>query len=213
MTRTGTRRSETRLRLYQAAIALIAEQGFSATTVDQIADCAGVAKGTVYYNFASKTELFEELLRHGVGSLTASLQEVADAALAEPGGRAVDALDAMAKAGLGFISRHAAFTRLITAELWRTHRAWHPTLVSVRDQTVAVVADVLREGVKSRDFSEGLDVELTAGALVGMVVVAALDWQAFQPGRPLTEVHHALSLLLRGRLRAEDSTGDANGAG
>ncbi|MEV5352603.1 TetR/AcrR family transcriptional regulator, partial [Streptomyces sp. NPDC052693] len=29
--------------------------------------CAGVAKGTVYYNFASKSVLFEELLRHGVG--------------------------------------------------------------------------------------------------------------------------------------------------
>ena len=46
-------------------------KGFSATTVDEIAERAGVAKGTVYYNFASKTELFEELLRHGVGLLTA----------------------------------------------------------------------------------------------------------------------------------------------
>lgn len=201
MNRTGTRRSATRRRLYEAAIALIAEQGFSATTVEQIAERAGVAKGTVYYNFASKTELFEELLRHGVGSLTASLREVADAVFADEGS-AVDALDAMAGAGLSVIGRHPAFTRLVTAELWRTSRAWHPTLVSVRGQTIAVVADVLGEGVKSGEFSEGLDVELTAGALVGMVVVAALEWQGFHPERPLAEVHQALSLLLRGRLCA-----------
>ncbi|MGP3971576.1 TetR/AcrR family transcriptional regulator [Streptomyces sp. 6N223] len=212
MARTGTRRGATRRRLYEAAIALIAEQGFSATTVDQIAERAGVAKGTVYYNFAGKTELFEELLRHGVRSLTASLQEVADAAFAERG-RAADALDAMARAGLGFIARHPAFTRLITTELWRTHRAWHSTLVSVRDETIAVVADVLREGVKSEEFSEDLQVELTAGALVGMVVVAALDWQAFQPERPLAEVHQALSLLLRGRLSGAGDAGSAADAG
>ena len=58
-------------KLYEAAVTLIAEKGFSSTTVDEIAERAGVAKGTVYYNFASKTELFEELLRHGVGLLAA----------------------------------------------------------------------------------------------------------------------------------------------
>lgn len=201
MTRTGTRRGATRDRLYEAAVALIAEQGFSATTVDQIADRAGVAKGTVYYNFAGKTELVEELLSDGVRSLTDSLQRVADAEFAARG-RAVDALDAMAGAGLGFVARHPAFTRLVAAELWRTHRAWHATLVSAREQTIAVVADVLRDGVKSGEFGEDVDVELTAGALVGMVVVAALDWQAFHPERPRSEVHASLSLLLRGPLRA-----------
>src|SRR5690606_2645302 len=74
----SARREATRQRLYEAAVTLIAEQGFSATTVDEIAERAGVAKGTVYYNFASKSVLFEELLRHGVGLLTASLKEAAD---------------------------------------------------------------------------------------------------------------------------------------
>ena len=67
----SSRREATRQKLYEAAVTLIAEQGFSATTVDEIAERAGVAKGTVYYNFASKSVLFEELLRHGVGLLTA----------------------------------------------------------------------------------------------------------------------------------------------
>ena len=74
MTDAAARREATRQRLYEAAVTLIAEQGFSATTVDEIAERAGVAKGTVYYNFASKTVLFEELLRHGVGLLTASFR-------------------------------------------------------------------------------------------------------------------------------------------
>ena len=79
---------------------LIAEQGFSATTVDEIAARAGVAKGTVYYNFACKNVLFEELLRHGVGLLTADFR----AAVAGRRAAARRSL-ALIRAELAFIER------------------------------------------------------------------------------------------------------------
>ncbi|MFB7270161.1 TetR/AcrR family transcriptional regulator [Streptomyces sp. NPDC056244] len=199
MDSSSTRRRATRQKLYEAAVTLIAEQGFSATTVDEIAERAGVAKGTVYYNFKSKTELFEELLRHGVGLLTSSLQSAADMT-ARRGGSGVEALDAMIRAGLVFIDRYPAFTQLYVAELWRTNRAWQSTLLVVRQEAVAVVERVLREAVGNGELSDEIDIPLTAAALVGMVLVAALDWQAFQPERSIDEVHAALSLLLHGRV-------------
>ncbi|MGW7358141.1 TetR/AcrR family transcriptional regulator [Streptomyces sp. NPDC054802] len=199
MDSSSTRRRATRAKLYEAAVTLIAEQGFSATTVDEIAERAGVAKGTVYYNFKSKTELFEELLRFGVGLLTSSLQEAADRT-ADRGGSKVEALDEMIRAGLVFIDRYPAFTQLYVAELWRTNRAWQSTLLVVRQEAVAVVETVLREGVEAGELSEEIDIPLTAAALVGMVLVAALDWQAFQRERSLDDVHGALSLLLHGRV-------------
>ncbi|AWI32887.1 TetR/AcrR family transcriptional regulator [Streptomyces tirandamycinicus] len=195
----STRRQATRAKLYEAAVTLIAEQGFSATTVDEIAERAGVAKGTVYYNFKSKTELFEELLRYGVGLLTASLQEAADEAEQRGGGK-IEALDGMIRAGLVFIDRYPAFTQLYVAELWRTNRAWQSTLMVVRREAVAVVETVLREGVDRGELSKEIDVPLTAAALFGMVLVAALDWQAFQRERSLDDVHAALSRLLHGRV-------------
>ncbi|MEU9183545.1 TetR/AcrR family transcriptional regulator [Streptomyces sp. NPDC048484] len=196
------RRQATRQKLYEAAVTLIAEQGFSATTVDEIAERAGVAKGTVYYNFASKSVLFEELLRHGVGLLTASLREAVEKTDRDGGSR-VDALDAMIRAGLGFIGRYPAFTQLYVAELWRTNRAWQSTLMVVRQEAVAVVEDVLRDGIANGELSDEIDTPLTAAALVGMVLVAALDWLAFQPQRSLDDVHAALSLLLQGRVGGE----------
>ncbi|MEU7605057.1 MULTISPECIES: TetR/AcrR family transcriptional regulator [unclassified Streptomyces] len=195
----GSRRQATRQKLYEAAVTLIAEQGFSATTVDEIAERAGVAKGTVYYNFASKNDLFEELLRHGVGLLTVSLRTAAEETEARGGSR-VEALDAMIRAGLVFIDRYPAFTQLYVAELWRTNRAWQSTLMVVRQEAVAVVEKVLREGVERGELSAEIDVPLTAAAMVGMVLVAALDWQSFQSERSLDDVHSALSLLLRGRV-------------
>ncbi|MEV3875176.1 TetR/AcrR family transcriptional regulator [Streptomyces sp. NPDC049906] len=199
--RSSTRRQATRQKLYEAAVTLIAEQGFSATTVDEIAERAGVAKGTVYYNFATKSVLFEELLRHGVGLLVASLREAAEGSR-RAGGTSADALDAMLRAGLVFVERHPAFVRLYVAELWRTNRAWQPTLAVVRREAVAVVEEVLRAGVAAGELGgdeEPLDVPLTASALVGTVLVAALDWRSFQPERSVDEVHAVLSRLLPGR--------------
>src|SRR5690349_1517382 len=122
----ATRRDATRQKLYQAAVTLMAEQGFAATTVDQIAERAGVAKGTVYYNFASKTALYTELLRHGVGQLTEAFRSAA------AGRDPVDALDAVVRTELEFIVRYSSFAQLLASELWRTGRAWQETMRLVR---------------------------------------------------------------------------------
>ncbi|GJF32363.1 TetR/AcrR family transcriptional regulator [Kitasatospora sp. NBC_01539] len=188
------RRSATRQKLYEAAVTLIAEQGFSATTVDEIAERAQVAKGTVYYNFASKTELFEGLLRHGTGLLTDSLRKAAE------GRPPIEGVDAMMRAGLDFIAAYPAFAQLFVAETWRTNRTWHDSLRLMRDGAVAVVAEVLDEAVRAGQLSADLDTQLTASALFGMVLVVALDWLAFQPERTADDVHAALVRLVHGRI-------------
>jgi hypothetical protein len=109
----------------------------------------------------------------------------------------------MIRAGLGFIARYPSFTQLYVAELWRTNRAWQPTLMVVRQQVNAAIEDVLHAGVAGGEFSPEIDVRLTAAALVGMVLVAALDWQSFQPERSLDDVHSALSRLLQGRVSGD----------
>lgn len=49
-------------RLFEAATKRFGEYGYSDTTMESIAEEAGVSKGTLYYYFDSKEELFMELL-------------------------------------------------------------------------------------------------------------------------------------------------------
>lgn len=187
------RRDATRQKLFEATMALIAEQGFSDTTVDQIAERAGVAKGTVYYNFASKSVLFEELLRYGVGLLTADFQ----AAVA--GRPPVDAIAALVRAELGFIQRYRSFAQLLLSEMWRTHRDWQQTLLLLREKAISVIAGTLRQGVDSGDFAADLDVRLSASALFGVCLVVALDWLVFTPEQPIEQVEAAVLAIVRSR--------------
>ncbi|MEU4715084.1 TetR family transcriptional regulator [Micromonospora purpureochromogenes] len=185
------RREDTRQRLFVAAVELIAEQGFSATTVDDIAARAGVAKGTVYYNFESKTVLFEELLRHGIGLLTADFR----AAVAGLPPR--EALAALVRAELEYIRRYRAFAQLLLSEMWRTNREWQQTLRLLRGEAIEVIADTVRAGVASGDLPADLDVRIASSALFGVGLVVAVDWLVFQPDRPIEDVQEALLGIVR----------------
>ena len=185
------RREDTRQRLFEAAVELIAEQGFSATTVDDIALRAKVAKGTVYYNFASKTALFEELLRHGIGLLTEEFR----AAVAGKAPR--DAVDALIRAQLEYIRRYRAFAQLLLSEMWRTNREWQQTLVLLREQAIGVIAETVQTGVDSGELPADLDVRVASSALFGVGLVVAVDWLVFQPDRPIEDVERSLLAIVR----------------
>ncbi|WP_103504528.1 TetR/AcrR family transcriptional regulator [Streptomyces sp. SM14] len=217
----GPRRTATRQRLYDAAAALVAEQGFSGTTVEEIAERAGVAKGTVYYNFGGKTELFEELLAHGWGLLGAALREAADRSW-QRGDSPGEILDALVRGGLAFCAEHPSLVRVCVAELWRPGRPWHATVTTARGRSALEIERVLRartegDGTGGRRAADPGDGPLgvrepahpapEAGAgpaepgaaatgVLGVLLVTALDWQSFQPHRSLEEVHAALSPLL-----------------
>ncbi|MFZ5909536.1 MAG: TetR/AcrR family transcriptional regulator [Chloroflexota bacterium] len=52
----------TRLVIQEAAYELFLEQGYSATSMRQIAERAGIALGGIYNHFTSKDEIFQELV-------------------------------------------------------------------------------------------------------------------------------------------------------
>lgn len=188
----SARREETRRRLFHATATLIAEQGFAAASVDQIAERAGVAKGTVYYNFGGKTDLVTSLLAWGISRLAEEMRTAAETAPAER------ALTEVLRAELAFIGEHEAFARLLVSEAWQTNQAWHSTVHKIRTEAIAVISNVLDEAVVRGETPAGLDTGVTASALFGMVLTVALDWRTLQPQRPMHEIQAILIRLAQG---------------
>ena len=53
---------------------LFAEKGYDATSIEEITATVGVAKGTLYYHFSSKEEIFKFLVEEGVKLLRNSIE-------------------------------------------------------------------------------------------------------------------------------------------
>ena len=72
------RRKEARPQeLLDAALALFVEKGFAASRAEEVAQRAGVSKGTLYLYYPSKEELFKAVVRQNLSSLIAEGEEMA----------------------------------------------------------------------------------------------------------------------------------------
>lgn len=73
---------ERRGEILNAASALFSQKGFDDTSVNDILESVGIAKGTFYYHFKSKEELLDALIeRHGARLLAAARSVAQDASL------------------------------------------------------------------------------------------------------------------------------------
>ncbi len=73
-----------RRQLLDTARAVFAERGFHSTSMNDIADAAGVTKPVLYQHFSSKRDLFREVLEDVGGRLE---ETIAKAAAGAPGPR------------------------------------------------------------------------------------------------------------------------------
>src|SRR4051812_1211981 len=65
----GARGARTRQQIVEVALQLFAEHGVQATIVDDIAQSVGISRATLYQYFASKEEIFRELLEESGAAL------------------------------------------------------------------------------------------------------------------------------------------------
>jgi TetR/AcrR family transcriptional regulator len=191
---TGTKRA-----ILDATLELAATKGISGTTMDEVAERAGVAKGSLYYNFSSKGRLFEELLQEGVGALAETLRA------ASVGLHGSAALEALVRALLDRIAANTALSKLMVAEIFRTDRTWQKTLFALRHEALAVFAEAIAEAEPDSrtDATSGL----MASSVFGAVLMAGLEWLVFEPERPRDEVAAAILGSLAGGLFGEERPG------
>ena len=67
------RRGDSRTAIIEAAERLFLERGFGSVSMDELAEAAGVARRTLYNQFASKEEIFREMLQRVSGQLEHAL--------------------------------------------------------------------------------------------------------------------------------------------
>jgi AcrR family transcriptional regulator len=189
MARQSDRRAATREAVLRAAQALFETRGFAATTMDEIAAEAGVAKGAVYHHFASKEALFEAVFEAASQSLLRRVAEVGGKDVLEimvAGSRAY--FDACAESALGRIILKDGPV-VLGWERWREIDMRH---------FGAMVPMALREAMDDGLIAP-LPVEPLARLLMGAVTEAAVACAASDdPARTGAEHVRALEAILEG---------------
>lgn len=197
------RTTATRQKLFDASMELIGERGAAGVTVDEIAAAAGVSKGTVYYNFGSKSELIAQLLRHGVDILKARLQDAPGQEDAAQGAATVSgdpllAMEAMIGQALDFMSEYPSFARLWVSENWRTPSEWQGTFAVLRGELLAVIGEAVERVAQAYPVDSTVSRGSLETAIFGACFVVGLDRQTYHPERTRDQSVAAIMAIMRG---------------
>ena len=175
MVSTANDHGDKRLRLVKAATAVFAEKGYASTRVADIAESAGIGKGTVYEYFSSK----EALLFAVFESINTDVSTRMDTALAA-GGTAEERLHRLLRLGADIISEQVDLEPVIL-DFWAASRgkdfeAEHRRAV-VDSYTFfrTLIADFIHHGQKRGEFRSALDAEALAA-----IVIATVDGLGIQ---------------------------------
>lgn len=108
------KRRELRERVVEAALELVAEQGFEATTVEQISAAADIAPATFFNHFQSKSGLLAEITGDVADALEGLIEEHLGA-----DGTVQNQLEGLAKHAAEMISEHQKVSREVMLEMLR----------------------------------------------------------------------------------------------
>lgn len=165
-----------------AGLSVFAEHGFSAARLDDVAERAGVAKGTIYLYFSTKEELFEAVVRDAF----APVLDRMTGALALPDMSCTALVELMIRTMYAQIvaTERREILRLLIAEAKR-----FPQLVAFYHREAisrgkAIAREILRRGIESGEFRDSPATRFPE-AILGPAILAAVWKLVFEPIEPL----------------------------
>jgi len=154
--------------ILQAAAQVFAAQGYQAATIDEIAERAGIGKGTVYEYFRSKQDLFFAVFDDYIASMEAVAQETAEAPSATAAARLQQSIHTVLA-----MSAQTVDLFPLVFEFWaasaspdrqaRVAQMFRETYGKFR----ALIAGQILSGQQAGEFDPGIDATGIAAVLVG----------------------------------------------
>ena len=166
-------RPEGRAAVLDAAARAFMREGYTATSIDDVADELGATKGRIYYYYRSKADLFFDVHRE---SMRQNLEGAG--AIAREAGSPVGRLERMVRAHALLMMTHLPFQRCsvlgvemhLAGSTTRKQRETLRQIIALRDEYEGLFVRVVEEGIAAGEVRE-LDAQLVVKAILG-----ALNW-------------------------------------
>ena len=187
----ATAESSTRERILAAAVTLFANQGFDATSVNEVVVRAGVAKGALYHHFASKDDLLYEVYRELVERQSAGLTEIL--------GRRLPPAQALRELIADLVATTAARAREAKVFSRESHRLGDANQARVRSARRAIhdaVTELVRSAQASGEFASVASPEMITFTIFGVINELPVWYRPDGPKQPAEIATELSSLIL-----------------
>ncbi|BCZ43951.1 TetR family transcriptional regulator [Clostridium gelidum] len=159
--------NKTKSLIFESAIKTFSESGYRGATMDDIASNAGLAKGTLYYNFASKEEIFNFIVEEGLQILQNQVIEVQYMDM-EP----IQKLIKICRIQLTFLYGYTNFFKVVMSQLWGTENRQTELREKIRKYINEIEINI-KAAMENGQIEKG-DTELIAFQFFGSLCSSAI---------------------------------------
>ncbi|GAB6168340.1 TetR/AcrR family transcriptional regulator [Clostridium carnis] len=159
--------NKTKKAIFESAIKVFSSYGYTGATMDEVVERAGVAKGSLYYHFKSKEELFLFIIKEGINLINEEVSKATEN-IQNP----YEIIKISAKVQLKYVYENKDLFKVIMSQLWGTEERnnfLRKEIKSLIDQSSEKFKAVIDGG-----FIENDDPKLLSYGLIGILVSSAL---------------------------------------
>lgn len=154
--------NKTKRKIFDTAIKLFAEKGYSETSVEEITAVTGIAKGTLYYHFAKKEDIFYFLVDEGMKLIKNSIE-----IKTSKQNNSLDKLRAIILIQIKTTVKYEELITLILSQMWGKKERNIKCQQTVFEY-IGIIENVLIEGMKNGEIRQ-LDHETVATSIFGII--------------------------------------------
>ena len=173
--------------LLDAALRVFAERGYRNTRLEEVADAAGVTKGTIYHYFSTKEELLLRAVEHYHETAFGQMAELLHGAGGPPSAR----IRLLIRKGFGRtdeLGRNALLLLVqgIAHEVPDVYRRW---LATGPLKGWRLLAELIEEGKATGEFRASVDSDVAARMMLWGILLQIV-WQRYAPEVPDLALDH-----------------------
>jgi len=187
--------------ILQAAVEVVVDEGYQFMSVDDIAERAGVSKGTVYFYFEDKADILYEAFRWFEEGLHEIVESI-DAVDRPPAEQLAEGVRRM----LQFTTSNRAVVQiLIDSWLASLHDPKQTKIdfPAFYRRLLEPIRELVEEGRAAGDFVESTPQHYPA-ILIGSVQGMLFEWMVDDESLPLEDLHEEIERVLIDPVRTDD---------
>lgn len=138
--------NKTKRKIFETSMKLFAKKGYDATSIEEITSIVGVAKGTLYYHFSSKEEIFHFLVDEGMkllqNSITIKISKQSNS---------IEKLKSIILIQLKILYKYEDFITIILSQIWGNE----PRNIECKQYVVKylkIIEDIVNDGMEKGEI-------------------------------------------------------------
>ena len=175
---------------------IFAKEGFHKAKISDIAETAGIGKGTIYEYFHSKSALFEEMIKY---TLEICLENIDFILLNNDS--YINKLKNFVQLAIDLTHQHLDMARIYSHETGLVGENIIKMMLSSQKRIIEMIEQVLREGVESKELRP-VDLRIAALSFIGGLKHIIM-YHYFISKRSMTEkeIDEYINIFVRGLIK------------